>query len=155
MTRWERKRVLSVVHKCTSIRSALKELGLTPAGGNYKTFHRYCKENQIDITHFKGHAWSRGLKITCRPGAPLNEILILGRNYQSYKLKKRLINEGIKEERCEECGWCERSSDGRIPVELDHINGNPRDNRLQNLRVLCPNCHSLKPNHRGKNIGSK
>lgn len=43
------------------------------------------------------------------------------------------------------------SEDGRIPLELDHINGDRHDNRLENLRVLCPNCHSLKPTHRGLN----
>lgn len=53
---------------------------------------------------------------------------------------------------CEDCGWAKSSEDGRIPVELDHINGDRHDNRLENLRILCPNCHSLRLTHRGKNI---
>ncbi|KKQ13143.1 MAG: hypothetical protein US27_C0015G0001, partial [Candidatus Moranbacteria bacterium GW2011_GWF1_36_78] len=53
------------------------------------------------------------------------------------------------------CGWHKVSKDGRLPLELDHINGDSKDNRIKNLRVLCPNCHSLKPTHRGRNIKKK
>ena len=53
------------------------------------------------------------------------------------------------------CGWAKISIDGRIPLELDQINGNRHDNRLENLRILCPNCHSLQITHRGMNIKSK
>lgn len=49
------------------------------------------------------------------------------------------------------CGWADRSLNERILVELDHINENHHDNRLENLRVLCPNCHSLHATHRGSN----
>ncbi|HKP51497.1 MAG TPA: HNH endonuclease [Chloroflexia bacterium] len=55
---------------------------------------------------------------------------------------------------CEECGWARRAVDGRLPLELHHMNGNRYDNRLENLIVLCPNCHSLKDNHRGLNKGN-
>lgn len=74
-----------------------------------------------------------------------------GSNVQSNTLRRRLFKEGIKEPKCELCGWAETSIDGRIPVELDHINGVRTDNRLDNLRILCPNCHSLQITHRGKN----
>lgn len=81
----------------------------------------------------------------------LSSLLTENSSVQSYKLKKRLFEEGVKEAECELCGWAEVSSDGRVPVELDHINGVHSDNRLENLRILCPNCHSLQPTHRGKN----
>jgi hypothetical protein len=50
---------------------------------------------------------------------------------------------------CEECGWNKRAADGRLPLELHHVNGNKQDNLLENLVILYPNCHSLKDNHRG------
>ncbi len=95
--------------------------------------------------------WNKGLRGRYMPLIPLEEILVKGSSYQSYQLKNRLFRSGIKTQNCEECGWAKRSIDGRIPVELDHINGDRHDNRLINLRVLCPNCHSLKTTHRGRN----
>ena len=73
---------------------------------------------------------------------PLNEILVENRSYKSSNLKKRLIKEGLKEDKCEICG-CSNEWNGKLlTLQLDHVNGNHSDNRLENLRIICPNCHS-------------
>lgn len=73
---------------------------------------------------------------------PLEEILVENRNYNSTTLKKRLIESGLKEDKCELCG-CSNEWNGKpLILQLDHINGNHSDNRLENLRIVCPNCHS-------------
>ncbi|MBV9285111.1 MAG: HNH endonuclease [Acidimicrobiia bacterium] len=84
---------------------------------------------------------------------PLERILVENSPYTgSSKLKARLLREGLLEPRCDECGLTEWN--GRpAPLELDHRNGDRRDNRLTNLRLLCPNCHAQTPTYRGKNIG--
>ena len=87
-----------------------------------------------------------------RPARSLEEILTPDSDYQSFRLKLRLFAANLKPRSCEECGWATSTADGYLPVELDHINGNPRDNRLVNLRILCPNCHSLKPTHRARKL---
>ncbi len=148
---WTEKQLRLAVSNGRSIRQVLFSLNLKPAGGNYFQIAKYLKEFNIDTSHFKGRGWNKGLKGLGHPKISIEEILVLDSSFQSFKLKKRLFAANLKKESCEECGWAKRSEDGRIPLELDHINGNSRDNRLENLRVLCPNCHSLKPTHRGRN----
>jgi hypothetical protein len=72
-----------------------------------------------------------------------------------HRLKLKLWRDGMKPMECEECGWNRRAADGRLPLELHHVNGDELDNRLDNLIILCPNCHSLKDTHRGLNKGKK
>jgi len=149
---WSKQQLVDSVKKATSIRQLLKLLGLKEAGGNYKQINKYLKEYQLNTHHFRGQAWNRGLIGIGKPRLMLSQILIKDSNYQSHKLKKRLFAVGLKKQNCEICGWARQAIDGRIPLELDHINGDSHDNRLENLRILCPNCHSLQLTHRGKNI---
>lgn len=149
--RWTEDQLRIAVKNSRSIRQVIQSLNLKPAGGNYTQLYKYINELNLNTTHFKGRGWNKGLKGFSFPKFTLKEILVVNSNFQSYKLKNRLFVSNIKSPKCEECGWAKRSKDGRIPLELDHINGDSRDNRLENLRILCPNCHSLKPTHRGLN----
>lgn len=148
---WTKEQLKKAAEKSRSIRQVLSLLNLKEAGGNYAQIKKYLQLYKINTEHFKGKGWNKGLKGFLRPRISLDEILTVNNNFQSYKLKNRLFSAKLKIPECEECGWAEKSSDGRLPLELDHINGDSRDNRLENLRILCPNCHSLKPTHRGRN----
>lgn len=152
---WTKENLTDAVKKSYSIRNVIKMLNLKPAGGNYKQVKKYLIEFQIETAHFKGQGWNKGFSGRYLPRIPLEKILTKNFYFQSYKLKRRLFQEGLRQPECEECGWAKKSEDGRIPVELDHINGNSLDNRLENLRILCPNCHSLKLTHRGRNRRNK
>lgn len=127
------------------------KLQLIPAGGNYQQIKTAIARLSLDTSHFTGQAWNAGQTYHTKSRPTLDSLLVLGSTVQSYKLKKRLYEDGIKSQKCELCGWAKVSIDGRIPLELDHINGDHNDNRLKNLRILCPNCHSLQPTHRGRN----
>ena len=102
---------------------------------------------------FTAMAWhkarARG-EIRPRPrGMPLPDLL--SRAINRYNLKARLIRAGILENRCEQCGINEWR-DAPLSCHLDHINGVKNDHRLENLRMLCPNCHSQTATYGGKNL---
>jgi len=146
---WTDKQLTDAVRESFSVRMVILKLGLVPAGGNYSQINKRIKELKLDNSHFTGSRWNVGVRRRrTRYGVPLEDILIENSIFQSYKLKIKLFNAGLKQQKCELCGWCRMSVDGRIPLELDHINGIHNDNRLENLRILCPNCHSLQITHR-------
>lgn len=133
-----------------SIAGMCKYFGLRPCGGNYKIMHKAIQEFNLNISHFTGQGWNTGLKFKPFEAKPIENILVINSNYQSYKLKRRLIQEGFKENICERCKLSEWQG-LPIPLELHHKNGNNRDNRLENIVLLCPNCHALTESYRGKN----
>lgn len=99
------------------------------------------------------HLKNPGLKGHFRPGSRVNASYYLGsdRTIQGYTLKLRLFRDGYKSKQCEMCGLVEWNGQP-APLELDHINGVNSDNRLENLRILCPNCHAQTPTHCGKKL---
>lgn len=114
---------------------------------NFKTFIKYAKVLELYNPNQSG----RGI-YKKKPTIIKTEDILKGLypQFQTFKLLKRLIKEGIKEKKCEQCSittWNDREA----PLELDHIDGNPYNHILSNLRVLCPNCHAQTSTHRGKN----
>lgn len=140
-----------IVSECFSVAQVCKRLGLKPAGGNYKTVVRRINDAGISSTHFTGSGWNVGVKkMQTNYGKDISSLLVIDSPYQTYKLKRRLIKEGIKSNLCERCGVASRLGQS-LSLELDHINGINTDNRLCNLRILCPNCHSQTETWRGRN----
>ncbi|TFZ66042.1 HNH endonuclease [Hymenobacter sp. UV11] len=141
-----------VVAESLSVRQVVERIGLIPAGGNYKTVHNRIKRLALDISHFTGKGWNAGPRYRML-GKPFSweGILIENSLYTStFRLRNRLIEFGLKEARCESCSLTEWQGK-RIPLELHHVNGVNNDHRLANLQLLCPNCHALTDNYRGKN----
>jgi Zn finger protein HypA/HybF involved in hydrogenase expression len=143
MKKYDKNELEGITKNVFSIAEVCRKLNIRPVGGNYKTLKKYIKIFEIDISHFTGQAWNSGENyIHNGKKYSLNEILIEKSTYTSNdRLKIRLVNEKIKEYKCEKCGL-EKWNDKKISLHLDHVNGDNLDNRIENLRFLCPNCHS-------------
>nr|WHW29725.1 hypothetical protein [uncultured bacterium] len=140
--------LIEAVKESNSLRQTLLKLGVAPYGGNYDVLKKARAIYRLETSHFKGQAWNKGFRLG--PKRPLADYLSNRASIQSYKLKNRLVKEGVLKRVCQNCGLA-RWLGKPIPVELDYINGNNKDNRLPNLRLLCPNCHALTPTYRSKN----
>lgn len=140
---------IDAVMNSQSYRQALMKLGLKEAGGNYSVLKKRIESMGLDISHMTGKSHLKG-KTHNYNKKPIDYYLTENSHHQSHKLKNRLIKEGIKNHKCENCGITEWNN-LPTPLELDHINGINTDNRLQNLRIICPNCHAQTETYRGKN----
>ena len=116
----------------------------------YDTYKRHAKRLGVFRTNQSGKGFSKKKTV----GVFSTEDILAGKHpqYQRRGIKRRLFEEGIKENKCEMCGLKEWQG-VKIGLELDHINGNTYDHRLENLRILCPNCHATTSTYRGKNKG--
>lgn len=124
----------------------LRALGMNIYGnGNRVTIKKHIERLGLDTGHWTGARWNKGR--TVGPKRPIEEYLVQGITLpSSSRFRKRLVREGLKDEKCEWCGLEEWMGEP-APLQLDHVNGDRRDNRLTNLRVLCANCHALTPTH--------
>ncbi len=139
---WE-ERVKTASVEANSASAAAALLGI-----KFTTYKKYALQ-------YGCYETNKGGKGTSKPkqGIPLVEILDgLHPQYQSNKLRIRLIKEEVLPAKCNNCkldSWLGEP----IPLELDHIDGDNSNHKLENLNLLCPNCHTLTPTYRGKNKG--
>lgn len=141
------------VAESSTISEALDKLRLRKSSSSYKVFHSRVERWNVDTTHFltasekTAQQWAQS-QFRARP---LEEILVENSTYTSSNgLKKRLYREGLKERQCELCGQGETWQGKPLALHLDHINGNHRDNSIENLQIVCPNCHSTLDTYCGK-----
>lgn len=151
LRKYTESQLREAVRTSYSMRQVLDKLNVASYGGNYDVLRKALKYFEVDTSHFTFQGWSKGMKFG--PKKSLDTYLN-GYPITSHKLRLRLIEEKIFDPICSNCRldiWLDRP----IPLELDHIDGNNKNNSLDNLRLLCPNCHALTSTYRGKNKSSK
>lgn len=139
------------VKDCYSFCELCRKLGLVPKGGNIRTVKTKLDEFEVDYSHFTGKNWNVNPKNPVYKGKYLPN-LCEHSSLRSAYVKELVYRLGLKENKCEnpECGLSEWHGKP-IVCELHHINGDSTDNRIENLIILCPNCHSQTENFRSKN----
>jgi Zn finger protein HypA/HybF involved in hydrogenase expression len=135
----------ALLMRSRTLTEALAHFGLSMRGHNYRTLLRRTQEEGIDISHFQARHGKQRV-----PERALSEILRTGSVCKSKTLKTRLIREGLLIEECSLCSLKPTWNDKPLQLHLDHINGQHLDNRLENLRLLCPNCHSQTDTYAGR-----
>ena len=149
-TKYTKELLAPIVSESRSFQQVLARLGLSLTGGNQSHIKKIISFHKLDTSHFTGQGWSAKRRAKNRKSPA--EYLI---EYDKSKgvsvdgIKKKMFRDAVKEKRCEECGgslW----GGIDIPLELHHLDGNKWNNRIENLKILCPNCHAITENYSGK-----
>jgi hypothetical protein len=137
---------IRVCSESISMAQASSKLGL-----HFNTFKRYALLFGCYSTNPSG----KGMKKKCKPKIEMSEILAGNHpEFNTYKLKNRLIKDGLLENKCSSCGITDWQGKP-LNMELDHVDGNKYNHKFDNLRMLCPNCHAQTDTYRSKNRAKK
>lgn len=131
---------IKLINDCSNISDVLKKLGYSTNGNSWGYQIIKEKMEKLNLFFIKRNHYEQN-----NTALPLEKILIKDSEYNRTKLKARLVKEGLKEYKCECCGISEWNGKP-LALQLHHINGIHNDNRLSNLQLLCPNCHSQTEN---------
>lgn len=144
-----------------SYAEVLRKAGRKQGGGTQATLKKKIEEFGIDISHFTGQGWSKGLtkadtsSIQSKEKYSIEEIFIKNSPVTQKVMRGYVERHNLLEYKCVNCGCDGHWQGGEISLEIDHIDGDNSNNELTNLRYLCPNCHALTETYRGKNKALK
>ena len=152
--KWTDDQLIDAVNTSQNYSQVLKKLGLRLCGGTHANIKLNIKRLKLNTEHFSLSGWCTGKhheRLISFVKIPTEKILIKDSEYTStHRLKKRLYKEGLLKEACSCCGLGPEWQEKFISLQLDHKDGDRCNNQIDNLRILCPNCHSQTESFCGK-----
>lgn len=142
----------NIINDCKSLCQVLEKLGYSPkSAGSFIYLKKRIEEDNIDISllEMKRDNYKKYQIQNLSSKSPIEKILTKNSKSARSTVKRRLIQDGVLEYKCSKCGISEWNGE-KLSLQLDHINGINDDNRKENLRLLCPNCHSQTKTFCGK-----
>lgn len=149
---WTDQDLTTAVSNNETLTGVLRSLNLSVGGYNGSYVKKHIKRLALDMSHFKGHRVKKTRNSTTFSSNVTREQLVSGTaGYtNNTSLKNRLIKEGLLEEKCSSCALGPFWNSNPLSLQMDHIDGNSKNNILTNLRILCPNCHTQTPTFCGR-----
>lgn len=159
ITKYTKEIIEKAVKNSKCYADVMRNVGIIPQAGNFKNIKKHIEFYKVDVSHFLSPGELSVIRISQGKNLPPNhyakknvsEYFKIGNSVKGERLKKGLFEEGYKEKKCEKCGQNEDWYGEKIVLILDHVNGNHFDNRLENLRILCPNCDSTLDTYCSRN----
>ncbi|WP_328312590.1 HNH endonuclease [Streptomyces sp. NBC_00442] len=152
--RWTREVLEPVVANSTNMCEVLRRLGLEVVGGHHTHITRRVKAYGIDTSHFRPPSRAGETRRRAPETLLVEQEPATARRIPSDRLKRAMAILGTTE-LCAMCGTEPAWRGKPLPLEVDHIDGDWRNNRIENLRLLCPNCHSTTDSYRGRGKAGK
>lgn len=150
-----REKMQSLMDSCESFVGVLKKLGLDAYSGNHRTLKERIKEDGLSVKRLSENRNNFMSRLSINKKIPICDLMIENSKCAPNHLKKRIIKEGVLPYICSNCGNDGNWLGKRLVLQLEHKNGNSSDNRLCNLCLLCPNCHSQTETYAGRNSSMK